>query len=163
MFTDLHMHFSGAAVPVAYQCWVLPCLCPSPVLQSPLLPMDFTVYSSSSWGSRAHCGLIFLPALSTPLKKPNKQTFHLPKKTPKNKEHPSISIHLIILGLWARFLTAIAETLESAPEQQKLLSLAPRSNQIGVYFIALINFLLTVLEVCEEERREREEKSCSGM
>lgn len=130
---------------VHYFLWILQC--------TPLLPGV----------PRAHCGLIFLPALSTPLKKPNKQTFHLPKKTPKNKEHLSISIYLIILSLWARFLTAIAETLESAPEQQKLLSLAPRSNQIGVYFIALINFLLTVLEVCEEERREREEKSCSGM
>lgn len=40
--------------------------------------------------------------------------------------------------------------------------MAPRSNQIAVYFIALINFLLTVLEVCEVEEEEvgkRKEKA----
>lgn len=101
-----------------------------------------------------------LPALSTPLKKPNKQTFHLPKKHPQTALHLHLSIRI---GFVATFLTAITETLECTPEQEKLLSLAPRSNQVGVYFIAPINFLLTVLEVCKEERNGREEKSCSGM
>lgn len=97
-----------------------------------------------------------LPALSTPLKKPNKQTFHLPKKHPQTALHLHLSIHIRFVGT---FLTAITETLESTPEQQKLLSLAPRSNQMGVYFIAPINFLLTVLEVCKEGRREEKKKA----
>lgn len=147
------MQFSGAALPDAYQCWVLPCLCPSLVLQSPLLPMDFT----SSWCERTCCGLVSLPALSNHVKKPNKlSTFqNLPTKNQKTPLHRHLSNHVGFVGT---FLTAITETLDSAPEQQNLLSLAPRSNQTSVYFIAPINFLLTVLEVCEEERREREKK-----
>lgn len=99
-----------------------------------------------------------LPGLSTPLK--TKQTnFPSSKKTLPNTSPPPF-IYMRFVGT---FLTAITETLESTPEQKKLLSLAPRSNQMAVYFIAPINFLLTVFEVCKEERKGREEKTCSGM
>lgn len=143
-------------MPVAYQCWVL--------------PMSISGASKSITFCGFHCVILFflmfegtlwsgLPVLSTHLKNPTNKlsTFQKNQKTPL---HLHLSNHTGFVGT---FLTAIAETLDSAPEEQKLLSLAPRSNQIGVYFIASINFLLTVLEVCKEERREREEKSCSGM
>lgn len=98
IFSHLLLQFSGAAVTVVYQCWMLPCLFPPLVLQSPLLPMDFTVLPPSSWGSRAHCWLGSLPALCAPLKKnPNKQR---PHKTPQKLY---ISIFLILLVLWSRF------------------------------------------------------------
>lgn len=153
------MQFSGAAVPVAYQCWVLPCVhlwcfkvhCLLWIsLCNPLLPCV-----------QGHT-VVWSPSPFHSLKKPNKlkKTPSPPKKTERNTSHLNLSNHTGFVGM---FLTAITETLESAPERQKLLSLAPRSNQIGVYFIASINFLWTVLEVCEEERRRREEKNCSGM
>lgn len=88
----------------------------------------FLVFKDTLWS--------VLPALSTPLKKPNNQIFHLPKKTqpPQNQKTPlhlHLSNHVWFVGM---FLTAITETLESAPEQQKSSLWLP--DQIKSVFIS---------------------------
>lgn len=86
-------------------------------------------YHPASWCSRVHCWLVCLPALSTPLK--NHQTETKTEIKPLQNQGKKNLLHLNFsnpVGFVGTFLPALAETPESAPEQQKLFGSQIKSN-----------------------------------